>query len=115
MTDGLDVDNPSAVLDVGFFRVQPNTWYNISLSVVGKTVNAWIDQTQVVSGHKLLNWGSGWAAIGASVQQNHVYTYAQFDNFAVYGNQIQCPLPAEGDKVKVVRCGGLLPCVSVAY
>ena len=72
-------------------------------------IRAW----QVVGGHLLPNRGSGWAAIGASVQANHVYTLAQFDNFAVVAESIQCPAPAHGNGVSIVWCGGV--CARIAF
>ena len=47
LTDSLNVDNPATWLDVGTIDVKPNTWYNLSLSVIDRTVNAWVGTTQV--------------------------------------------------------------------
>ena len=62
---------------------------------------------QVVNGYTLSSVTAGWAAIGTSVQSNNVYTYAQFDNFQVYGNRLQCPTPFAGNQLSTnVWCGG---------
>ena len=61
----------------------------------------------MVGGLQLSSITWGWAAIGTSVQANNVYTYAQFDNFAVYGNQLKCNVPSEGMPSTLMWCGGL--------
>ena len=60
-----------------------------------------------MNGYTLSSVEPGWAAIGTSVQANNVYTYAQFDNFQVYGNRLQCEVPSEGDELIVMWCGGM--------
>ncbi len=47
LSDTIDVENPASFLASGAYGVNANTWYNLSLSVVGTTVNAWIGQDQV--------------------------------------------------------------------
>jgi hypothetical protein len=122
LANSLNVESSGSILTSGSYTVNNNTWYNISLSVVGTTVNAWIgsDQVcsdwlrcsqscplQVVNGYTLSSVTAGWAAIGTSVQSNNVYTYAQFDNFQVYGNRLQCPTPFAGNQLSTnVWCGG---------
>ena len=47
LSDTIDVENPASFLASGAYGVNANTWYNLSLSVVGTTVNAWVGQDQV--------------------------------------------------------------------
>jgi hypothetical protein len=125
LASGLNVEGGS-ILTSGAYTVESNTWYNLSMSVIGTTVNAWVgtDQVrwltdvpscchmtaQVVNGYTLSSIAAGWAAIGTSVQANNVFTYAQFDNFQVYGNRLQCPVPFAGNTISTnVWCGCMWP------
>jgi hypothetical protein len=103
----IDVENPSTALLSGAFTVTANTWYNLSLSVIDNTVNAWIGSDQVVNGYTVGSISSGWAVLGSSVQAGKIYTFAQFDNFQVVGERLQCQTPAEGTPLTVINCGGL--------
>jgi hypothetical protein len=70
-------------------------------------VNAWIGTDQVINGYEVSNVQTGWAVIGSSVQSNYIYTYAQFDNFQVVGERVQCQTPDEGTQLILMNCGGL--------
>ena len=47
LSSNIDVENPNSQLATGAYTVAANTWYNLTLSVVGTTVNAWVDTNQV--------------------------------------------------------------------
>jgi hypothetical protein len=50
----------------------------------------------------------GWAAIGTSALPNNMFTTAQFNDFSVYGNALNCQAPTEGSAVVIIPCGGTL-------
>ena len=106
LASSIDVENPSQQYRTGGMTVSMNTWYNLTLSVIGKTVDAWVDSQQVLSQYNIPSVTSGWAAIGSSVQSSKIYTYAQYDNFSVRGNQLQCQAPSEGNPLTIMWCGG---------
>ena len=47
LTNNIDVENPTSKLASNEYFVVSNSWYNLTLSVDGMIVNAWIDQNQV--------------------------------------------------------------------
>ena len=102
----IDVENPSQIYVSGSYSVEPNTWYNLTLSVVGSTAHAWLDGVLVVESFALPVVAVGWAAIGTSVQANNIYTLAQFDNFTVSASQLTCPAPAAGQPLISMWCDG---------
>ena len=107
LSSNIDVDNVAMALASGEFAVQPGTWYNLTLSAVGATANAWIDGQAVLQGFELPSISVGWAAIGTSAHVNGSFTLAQFDNFAVAGVEAACLPPRAGDAVTLLWCGGL--------
>eukprot|EP00042_Codosiga_hollandica_P038562 m.314848 g.314848 ORF g.314848 m.314848 type:complete len:940 (+) comp55423_c0_seq3:52-2871(+) len=105
LTNSIAVTSSSSIYQSGSYTVKANTWYTLSLSVIGTTVNAWIGSDQVLNSFELPYHGSGWAAIGSSQGADNSYTFAQFDNFVVNASEIQCPVPAAGAPLSVMWCG----------
>eukprot|EP00042_Codosiga_hollandica_P057702 m.858006 g.858006 ORF g.858006 m.858006 type:complete len:846 (-) comp59651_c0_seq6:65-2602(-) len=109
LTSNLAVTQQSSTYASGSYNVSANTWYTLSLSVIGTTVSAWIGDDEVVGGYDagfvLPYHGSGWAAIGTSAGADNSFTFAQFDNFSVTGHEINCPPAFEGSPLSVMWCG----------
>jgi hypothetical protein len=47
LTDSLDVTSSSSTYQSGSLDFVPNTWYTLTLSVIGTTANAWVNDQQV--------------------------------------------------------------------
>jgi hypothetical protein len=47
LSSSIDVTNSAVFYASGSLSIQSNTWYTLTLSVVGRIVNAWVNQQQV--------------------------------------------------------------------
>ena len=107
LSNGIQVTESSTFLQSGSYDIQPNTWYTLTLSVVGSIANAWIGNDQVVNTFWLPARGAGWVAIGTSQGADNTFTFAQFDNFNISSAlEMQCDRPSEGTTITTIYCGG---------
>ena len=107
LSNGIQVTDSSTFLQSGSYDIQPNTWYTLTLSVVGSIANAWISNDQVVITFWLPSRSAGWVAIGTSQGPDNSFTFAQFDNFNISSAlEMQCDRPSEGTIITTLYCGG---------